>query len=265
MRAALHVHSTFSDGEFTLLELREKFLRAGCRVVCVVDHAEAFDAERLARFTEGCARHSDGQLLLLPGLEFECRQRLHIVGYGVVTRSASQEPEEIVRHIADQGGVSVIAHPKTEFFDWIRGFSVLPDGIEAWNTKYDGKHAPRPETFELIQELRAQRRALQAFYGIDLHWRHQYSGLLVDLDLSPGTPDRETVLAALRTGHFEGVVQQLRLPSSALVPPALLRDFGRRHRRSQRLRAALRQAKRLVDSISVRAPERLKAQLRRLF
>ena len=27
--AALHVHSTFSDGEFTLRELREKFISAG--------------------------------------------------------------------------------------------------------------------------------------------------------------------------------------------------------------------------------------------
>ena len=35
---ALHVHSTFSDGEFTLAELREKYLLAGCSVVGMADH-----------------------------------------------------------------------------------------------------------------------------------------------------------------------------------------------------------------------------------
>ena len=31
LKGALHIHSTYSDGDFTLEELRGIFVRAGCR------------------------------------------------------------------------------------------------------------------------------------------------------------------------------------------------------------------------------------------
>ena len=39
LRGALHIHSTWSDGEFTLSELRHILVGAGCRFACVTDHA----------------------------------------------------------------------------------------------------------------------------------------------------------------------------------------------------------------------------------
>jgi len=290
MRAALHMHSTYSDGEFTLTGLRGIFLDAGCRLIAVTDHAESFDRERLARYQGECADLSDDRLRLVPGLEFSCRNRMHVLGYGVTVRCDSDEPADVIRHIADQGGVSVIAHPRDDFFDWIRNLEPLPDGIEAWNSKYDGRHAPRPQTFELIRELRARRPDLLAFYGIDLHWRHQPRDLHIRLmpphgEMSgpvrpvvpapagpvaaAGSTDaplaRETLIDLLRAGHFEGITAGLRLPSTGDVPDDLLRTFGRRHHRSRRFRNAVLRAKRLADSFGVRPPEALKARLRRWF
>lgn len=266
IRAALHVHSTFSDGEFTLAELRETFRRAGCRLIGVVDHADAFDTSaKLERFVEACRELSDEEIRLIPGLEFECHNRLHIVGYGVTVPHASREPAEIIRHIAGQGGLSVIAHPKTEYFDWIRSFEVLPDGVEAWNSKYDGRGAPRPETFELIADLRSRRPDLRAFFGIDLHWRKQYRALHTLLSDKVRDLDRESVLAALRAGDFVGVAGDVRLGSDGRVPADQLERFRARNRRGLRLRAALKRAKRLTDAVGLRPPAALKAQLRRLF
>jgi hypothetical protein len=266
IRAALHVHSTYSDGEFTLAELRAIFDDAGCRVIGVVDHAEAFDTEaRLARFVDECAALSDDHVTLLPGLEFECHNRLHIVGYGVTVRFPSMEPADIIRHIADHDGISVIAHPKTAFFDWIRSFEVLPDGVEAWNSKYDGRRAPRPETFGLIADLRARRPDLRAFFGIDLHWRNQFRGLHTLIDNRDPHCDRNSVLAALRQGRFTGAAGDIRMTSDGAATDTQLERFEALNRRGRRLRTAFGRAKQFTDAIGLRPPAALKAQLRRLF
>lgn len=265
IRSALHLHSTYSDGEFTLRELRDMFRREGCRVVAVTDHADAFDAPKLRRYVEECAALTDERILMLPGLEYGCIERMHILGYGVTELIDTQDPETVIRHIATHGGVSVIAHPKDTFFDWIAGFSTLPDGIEAWNTKYDGRHGPRPQTFEFIAGLRQRKPELLAFYGIDLHWRRQFRDLHTLIESNGPAVTTATVLARLRHGRFSGAVGGLRLPSDADVSGSLLREFGAANRRGRRLRAAFAIAKRVADSIGIRPPERLKAQLRRLF
>jgi len=265
IRTALHLHSTWSDGEWTVAELRAAFAREGCEVIGVVDHAESFDARRLAGFVAECESLSDEDMLVLPGLEFECRNRLHIVGYGVTSRHSSDDPADIIRHIADHGGVSVIAHPRTELFDWIGGFDVLPDGIEAWNSKYDGRHAPRPATFEFIASLRSGGDSPHAFYGIDLHWRKQFRDLHTLVDVAGPGLGCTGLLDALRSGRFAGLAGGLELPSTGTLPPDQLERYGTLHRRGRRLRSALRMAKGVTDSLGIKPPAALKAQLRRLF
>jgi hypothetical protein len=265
IRAAMHLHSTYSDGEFTLAELREIFAKAGCRVVAVTDHADAFDPPKLHRYVAECASLSDEHVLMLPGLEFSCIERMHILGYGVTEPVDSQDPETVIEHIARHGGVSVIAHPQDTFFDRIAGFDRLPDGIEAWNTKYDGRQGPRPGTFEFIAEMRERKPELRAFYGIDLHWRRQFRDLHTLIESNGPAVTTATVLARLRSGRFSGAVGTLRLPSDADVPESLLREFAVANRRGRRLKAAFARAKRITDSIGLRPPDSLKAQLRRLF
>ena len=124
LKGAIHVHSTFSDGEFTLRELRETFLADGNRFVCVTDHAQAFDRPKLEAYVRECASLSDDQFLFIPGLEFECYERMHILGYGVTSLIESQDPQEAIRHIERAGGISVIAHPKDSALAWIESFEV---------------------------------------------------------------------------------------------------------------------------------------------
>ena len=97
---AVHVHSTYSDGEFTLSELRGILSEAGCSFVCLADHAEAFTQDSLAAYHSECERLSDAQFLMLPGLEYECRRRMHILGLGITASVHYDDPEEVIRHIA---------------------------------------------------------------------------------------------------------------------------------------------------------------------
>jgi hypothetical protein len=267
IKAALHVHSTYSDGEFTLAELREKFLAAGCGLVCMADHADAFDEAKVADYVREMESLSDARLTFLAGLEFGCVQRMHIVGYGVTALIDSDDPQTVITHIRTQGGVPVIAHPPDHLFDMIEGFGVLPDGIEGWNSKYDGRYAPRPGTFSLIQRLQHRRPSLKAFYGQDLHWRKQFAGLFNRLDIP--TADRASVLRALSRGDYEGVYEGksgvVRLPSDARLPEPLIREFARASAKTMRFRATVKSVKKVLGGAMKLLPAPVKAQLRRFF
>jgi hypothetical protein len=261
--AALHVHSTYSDGELPLAQVRDLFLGAGCQLVCMADHADFFDDSKLADYLVECRQLSNNQIRILPGLEFECWGRMHIVGYGVERLVASEDPSVVIEHIAASGGVSVLAHPAPAHLPLIPSFTLLPDGIEAWNTKSDGATAPRPAVFDLIRELRRRKPNLLAFYGVDFHWKYQDRSLLNEVTLA-GDGNR-AVIEALRAGDFEGVIRELRLPSNGVVPPELLAEFGLRNARSSRLRKLVRRLKKLGGPLGRALPAPLKSQLRRFF
>jgi predicted metal-dependent phosphoesterase TrpH len=263
LKGAIHIHSTYSDGEFTLVELRDLFRSAGCAFVCMTDHAEAFDAESVRRYHAECESLSDASFCFIPGLEYGCEQKMHILGYGARQLAQTINPQEIIRFIEAQGAISVIAHPKDDHFAWIESFETLPRGIETWNSKYDGRYAPRPGTFALLQRLRERRAGLQAFYGQDLHWRKQFRELFVKVDRDTLTP--ESILEALGSGAYTGSKAELALPSSGVLPEELLHTFAREHEKSDRIRNLLKRGKTILDRIGIRIPTSIKAQLRRIF
>lgn len=259
----LHVHSSFSDGEFTLAELRDLFLLAGCRYVLSADHADAFDEARVEEYVRHAAELSTSELMIIPGLEYPCERRLHVIGYGCTVLTAATDPQIVFRHIRANGGVSVIAHPRSEDFDWIETFDELPDGIEVWNSKYDGPHAPRPETFRLVQRLRARHPALRAFYGQDLHWRRQDHTLFTELAVREAAP--HVVLDALRAGQFVAQKSELRLDAQGTLPHDLEQRFAKAQARTRRRRRLFQLLKKMAGPFGRRLPPSLKARLRRAF
>ena len=263
LKGALHVHSKYSDGEFALAELRELFLAAGCRFAFVTDHAEAFDANKVTAYVAECARLSDDRFAFVAGLEYECEQRLHVLGYGTTALTGEKSPPAVFRHIARANGVSVIAHPKTSAFPWIEGFDELPDGVEVWNSKYDGKYAPRAETFLLLHRLRLRRPTLRAFFGQDLHWRTQPRVLFVEADADSSSPD--VLLQALAAGQFAGLKGALRLPASGEITPELLGRFRRVNARSARIKSVLSTVSKTAKRLGANIPQPIKAQLRRFL
>jgi hypothetical protein len=263
VKGAAHIHSTYSDGEFTLAELRRIFLDAGCAFVCMTDHAEYFDSEQLNQYLGECHSLSDEKLFFVPGLEYACERNMHILGYGATRRIDSTAPETVIREIERQGGVSVIAHPKNEFFEWIKGFQTLPRGIETWNSKYDGRYAPRPETFALLQELRKRQPEMHGFFGQDLHWKKQFRELFVQLDAAAS--DSPGVLTAFANGAYRGIKGELVLASDGVLNDAQLSKFASAHAASYRMWQFLKRGKQVLDDIGIRVPESLKSQLRRIF
>jgi hypothetical protein len=238
-------------------------MRAGCQFACVTDHADWFDdAARLAAYRSECQALSDAQFRFIPGLEYSCVERMHVLGYGVTEPIDSTDPQEVIARIEALGGLSVIAHPKDVAFAWIEKFDVLPRGIEVWNSKYDGRWAPRPGTFALLSRLRARRRDMLAFYGQDLHWRRQYRRLFTLVDCPAND---QAILDALARGAYVADKDGLRLPSTGDLPPVLADRFAQAHARSHRVRHWITRAKKLADVVGIAVPAPVKAQLRRIF
>ncbi|HZR66115.1 MAG TPA: hypothetical protein VFA85_13250 [Terriglobales bacterium] len=260
---ALHMHSKFSDGEFTLQELKAIFTQAGCRFACITDHAEYFDTERLQYYLDECQRLSDARFVFIPSLEFACDGGMHILGYGCTTRANSKDPQQVIAHIQQNGGLAVIAHPANRMFSTIEDFGVLPDGIEVWNTKYDGRYAPRTATFRLLNGLQQRNPSMLAFYGQDLHWKRQFRGMFTVLDSEASGPP--AVIEALRNGDFSGCKGDLRLPSNGHLEEELLLRFDLEHRKSDRLRRAARSFKNGFGRFGISVPTGVKSQLRRIF
>jgi hypothetical protein len=265
LQGALHLHSTYSDGDLSLRELRAIYIESGCRFACVTDHADAFlgDAAKLDAYRSECELLSDEQFRLIGGLEYTCVDRMHVLGYGVTSLIDSTDPEDVITRIGALGGLAVVAHPKDDAFATIEAFSTLPAGIEVWNSKYDGRYAPRAGTFALLRRLRRRSPYIRAFYGQDLHWRRQYRALFTCADCE--TPERADVLAALAAGRYAGMKGELLLPSDGTLSAELLATFEHVNARSQSLRRALTAVNRGLRRLGLGVPRPLKAHLRRLF
>ena len=263
LKGAIHIHSNYSDGEFALGALREIMISAGCDFVCMTDHAESFDDKKLKAYTRECDLLSDDRFRFVAGLEYTCDRRMHVLGLGVTSLAATTDPQEVIHHIEDQSGISVIAHPMDSMFEWIETFDALPNGIETWNSKYDGRYAPRPGTFRLLQRLQEREPRMRAFYGIDLHWRKQFRGLFNVLQASGS--QRDEILSALSDGNYFATKDDLELSSRGDLSESLIARFERVRARSDRLRTLAKTAKKMTSRAGLTAPAPLKAYLRKLF
>ncbi len=263
LQGALHIHSTYSDGEFTLRELRSRFAAAGCSFLCMTDHASAFNRARLEAYQRELAELSDDSFVFVPGLEYDCVERTHMLGYGMSSLVEASDPVAVIDHIERHEGIAVVAHPRAAAFAAIEGLATLPRGIEVWNSKYDGRFAPRGGTFALLARVKARRPEMTAFYGQDLHWRRQYRGLLTLVDATALT--RDAILDALRSGRYFGLKEELKLRSSGEIAEELLERFDRIHARSEMMRRWMRRAKRCADAVGIPVPRSMKAELRRIF
>src|SRR5277367_6009203 len=197
---------------------------------------------------------------MVPGLEYRCDRDMHILGYHATHLFSGTNPQEVIRHTDAEGAISVIAHPKNDFFEWIESFSSLPQGIEAWNSKYDGQYAPRSGTFALLQRLKKRAPAMHAFYGLDLHWKRQFRNFFIELDCDSGESD--AIISALRGGKYTAHKDNLWLPSSGVLPQSLVDQFDRVNGRSSRMRLFAKSGKRMLDRLGIHVPPSLKAQLR---
>jgi hypothetical protein len=135
LRAALHTHTTSSDGELAARALVKHYGRAGYDVVAITDHWHRSTAP------------STPGLLVLPGVELNCmlpeERDGHVLGIGIERDPTELEGErrglaETGDWIVGAGGVAYLAHPywtgarpgRIELPDSVTGIEVFNAGCE---------------------------------------------------------------------------------------------------------------------------------------
>lgn len=199
LRAALHTHSTGSDGELAPRGVASHYRRAGYDVVALTDHWRRSIAP------------STPELVVLPGVELNCvlpdDRDGHVLGLGIERDPAELEGErhglaETADWIVGAGGVAYLAHP---YWTGVRpaGFELPPSvtGIEVFNAGCEleiGRGLSSVHWDELLED----GRVCPALATDDSHHPgfdsdHAWTWLRAE-------PTAESVLDALRTGRFYG-------------------------------------------------------------
>lgn len=210
----MHVHSVFSDGEESLERLVGLLRDAGMSFAAVSDHAEVFDEARMEQYVRLCESLSDAAFVVIPGLEFSMHGgNIHILGYGITKRVRCSSMEHLVDGIHDAGGIAVLAHPPAGSSNMIGPIKAKLDGIEVWNGRYDGVHAPRADSFQLLRRIRSVNIKASAFCGVDLHKIEQARKLLY-VEVEAETPQQDAIMNSLRAGRFQIRGGNMNIPST---------------------------------------------------
>jgi hypothetical protein len=199
LKAALHMHTTNSDGELAPRALVKHYGRAGYDVVALTDHWHRSEAP------------STAELVVLPGVELNCLlpedRDGHVLGIGIERDPAELEgerrdPAATGDWTVDAGGVAYLAHP---YWTGARSGGIeLPQsvtGIEVFNAGCElevGRGLSSVHWDELLQD----GRICPALVTDDSHHPgfdsdHAWTWIRAERD-----PD--SILEALRAGRFYG-------------------------------------------------------------
>jgi hypothetical protein len=213
-KGVLHVHSVFSDGEESLDRLVENFRLAGMSFAAVSDHAEVFDDYRIQDYVQTCDALSRQSFVVIPGLEFALHGgEIHILGYGITRRVRFKNVEGLVDGIHEAGGIAVLAHPPMGSINILGSIRGKLDGVEVWNGRYDGTHAPRADSFQLLRRVRSLNPQAAAYCGIDLHKIGQLRKP-VYVEVEAERLGRDAIMSALRAGKFTLHGSNICIPST---------------------------------------------------
>lgn len=138
VRAALHVHTTISDGAGTPDEVADAASRAGLDVVVLADHGDGTRAPVPPRYHAG--------VLVIDAVEISTTGGHYVaLGLGQTPYRLAGEPRDVIEDVARMGGVGIAAHPDSpkaelSWREWQSPF----DGIEWLNADSAWRDEQRP-------------------------------------------------------------------------------------------------------------------------
>lgn len=199
LRGACHIHSRYSyDGALSLAEIRALLLKQGASFALMTEHTDALDPVAAQTFIQECRALNDEQFRFVPGFEVPYLGT-HILVIGTDQYHTGDAGQSLAQW-RSEGALLVVAHPHRNGYrldDFLRGHA---DGIEIWNSQYDGIHAPRAWAVRLYRGLRRLRASVAAYGSLDLHrGAHRYGP---QLNLHASDTSEDALIAALRAGSF---------------------------------------------------------------
>jgi hypothetical protein len=201
IRGALHIHSTLSrDGTMTIAELARYFKKKGYQFLAMGEHAEDLDDAKVQALREQSVANSNDHFCVIPGIEFAVTRNIHIVGIGIVKMIPLENPAYVAGRMREQGGMSILAHPKRLGWDCPREAVLAVDAAEIWNIGYDGKYLPSARALPAFERMREVNPKLLAIASHDFHRTAAFYDVAVEMD-APST-SQDPILQNLKRGAY---------------------------------------------------------------
>ncbi len=202
VRMLAHMHSTISyDGEYSIEQLAALMRERGVHVCCLGEHSRFLTAAACARLVRECAAHSDADLLLVPGVEYDAEGGSHILGLGCAQIFPTARPQELRDAIRAAGGLPALAHPRPGELADRPEMQRAVDGVEVWNTMHDGDYVPNPDALDQHRRVQGKGIDLLPLHGNDFHFRDNLRAAHIEIELD-GELTWPNVAAALRARRY---------------------------------------------------------------
>jgi len=240
----MHLHTKYSyDGTVSLREVAKTAKKRGFSFLLLTEHSNHFDAQKMARLIADCRAFSTEEFVIISGLEVDCDFGRHILAIGIKQYIGTGDPARVVEAIRENGGLAVLAHPALYQFRSFLPSAAKLNGVEVWNSRYDGKYAPNPKSFTMLKSLQNENPRIFAYGGQDLHSAKEFDPLCLTLDAS--TVSERDVLQCLEAGRFKVVRKRTTIDASGEISSAqrLLFDIvNSGYMLGRALRSSLREA-----------------------
>jgi len=224
IKGALHIHTEFShDGKLALASVAELYRSRGFQFICIAEHSQDMDEQKVEVLRQQAQSLSGPSFIIIPGIEYSCKDALHIVGVGSDRLLDTCNPVQLVREIRAGGCFAILAHPRRIYWDCSPDLASNLNAVEVWNVRYDGKYLPSPQALEFFNSMKLMNPKLLAAVGDDFHGLGGCYPL--DCHMSVNSLDRESILNALILGRYEIGSLSYRVAAGSSFSPAALACF----------------------------------------
>lgn len=175
IKGLIHIHSDFSyDGYDSIPNIVGFLKRRGYSFACLTEHDDYFDNDKMERYVNVCRHASGTSFQVIPGLEFRCKNKVHILGIGIKEYFHADEPVDATKKIKEQGGLAIIAHPVGYLNNITDELLDTVDGIEIWNGQKDSRFIPHYKMLVYYRKLKSKYPHIKASCGSDMHSLSHY-------------------------------------------------------------------------------------------
>jgi len=200
VRGIYHTHSTYShDGTFTLFELKKLLIDRGCQFAIMTEHAEDLTPESYRSFYNDCKSLSDASFVFVPGLEVPYEGKVHV---GCFPSAESYDVVPLYREgivgMREVGATTIYHHPSKQQYYMHDDFRALLDGVEVWNSRYEGNVVPSKRTTTFVNTFFKNNSILIG--GLDLHTKSQWGGPTLVVLVDALTV--ENIHTMIKTGRY---------------------------------------------------------------
>ncbi len=204
VNGVVHVHTKYSrDGKLSLHELKEKCRNEGIKFVFISDHTEDLDPFQYDILKQECEELSSELLCFVPGLEFDCLEGIHILGFNLPEYIVKWNRRNIVEKVRKSGGISVLAHPsRIKNMEGLNEIGAL-DLVEYWNPTYATEFYPDNKSKEVYKFMLKKNKNVLSIAGTDFH--HNGYGSFnkkVYVTLNVEIVSRENIFQKIKEGDY---------------------------------------------------------------